>query len=263
MTGFFARLLVRAAGAEAGLEPRPRHRFADRPAPVAEPDAVPAPLIEEDAAADRAMVPSVVPGALPPEAGIERDRRARLPPAETLPAAGVESPFAGRLEPRSTATRLQSLIPAASGPRDPQPSAQPDRAGDGDRLLMPLIVTAAAAGERSVGGSPALASGSRYDDGTSDDDLTGGPGEHNGIRRFGLDAPLRERRFAAESAKPGPAGRGPSAAEVPPTVFIRIGRIDVRTVPAAASPAPTAAPKSRVQKPSLDAYLRARERRRG
>jgi hypothetical protein len=54
------------------------------------------------------------------------------------------------------------------------------------------------------------------------------------------------------------------AAEEAPTVVVRIGRIDVRAVhaPAAAAPA-VATPKSRLQRPSLDAYLRGRERRRG
>jgi hypothetical protein len=44
-------------------------------------------------------------------------------------------------------------------------------------------------------------------------------------------------------------------------VVVHIGRIDVRAAPSPAAPAP-APPKSGLRKPSLDAYLIGRERRR-
>jgi hypothetical protein len=47
----------------------------------------------------------------------------------------------------------------------------------------------------------------------------------------------------------------------PSTVVVHIGRIDVRAAPSPAVPAP-APPKSGLRKPSLDAYLIGRERRR-
>jgi hypothetical protein len=238
VTGFLARLVARAGGAEASLEPRSRHRFADRSTFAAQPDAVPdpgiaEPIVEDPAIADRLVAPTVAAAPLPPENSIERGVRARLPQAETMPAA------------------------------------QSGRASEGDPLLMPVIVTAAPAGRQPGGASlaavsgdygPAAASGD-YGDDIGDDGPTGRPQDHDAIGR--RSATRRQRRWAAMPAMPRLAARGTAAAEDAPTVVVRIGRIDVRAAAAAASPAPASAPKSRLQPPSLDAYLQRRERRSG
>jgi hypothetical protein len=241
VTGFLARLVARAGGVEASLEPRLRHRFADRPTFAAQPDALPDPVIaesivEDPAIADHRVAPTVAAEPLPAEDGIERDVRARLLQVETLPAV------------------------------------QSNPASEGDPLLMPLIETAASAGRQPGGGSPAAINGDYGDDGPAaasgdyrDDIGEDGPVErpqhHDAIGRRGVTR--RERRWAAGPAMPRLAARGIAAAEDAPTVVVRIGRIDVRAVAAAASPAPAAAPKSRLQPPSLDAYLQRRERRSG
>jgi hypothetical protein len=241
VTGFLARLVARAGGAEASLEPRRRHRFADRPTFAEQPDAVPdpviaEPIVEDPTIADRRVAPTVAAAPLPPEDSIEGGVRARLPQAETLP------------------------------------TAQSGRASEGDSLLMPVIVTASPAGRQPGGGSLAAVSGNYGDDGPTaasgdygddigDDGPAGRPQDHDAIGRRGVTR--RERRWAAIPAMPRLAARGIAAAEDAPTVVVRIGRIDVRAVAAAPSPAPAAAPKSRLQPPSLDAYLQRRERRSG
>jgi hypothetical protein len=240
VTGFLTRLMARAGGAEASLEPRPRHRFADRPSFATQPDAVPdpvisEPIVEDPAIADRRVAPTAGAVPLPPAESIERGGHARSPQAETLLAA------------------------------------QSGRASEGDPLLMPLAVAAAPAGRQPGGGSLAAVSGDYGDDGPAtangdygdigDDGPAGRPQDHDSIGRRGVTR--RERRWVAMPAMPGLAARGIAAAEDSPTVVVHIGRIDVRAAAAAAAPAPAAAPKSRLQPPSLDAYLQRRERRSG
>ena len=241
MTGFLARLAARAGGAEASLEPRPRHRFANPSTLAAQPDAVPDPVIAEaivghPAIADRRVAPAIGARPPPPADSIERSGPARMPQAEAPPAA------------------------------------QFARASEDDALLVPVIATATLAGQQPGGGSLAAVSGDYGDDGPAaasgdyGDDIrdhgsAGRPRDHDVIRRRGVT--MREGRRATGPAVPRLAARGIAAAEDAPTVVVRIGRIDVRAVAAAPSPAPAAAPKSRLQQPSLGAYLQRRERRNG
>jgi hypothetical protein len=140
VTGFLARLVARAAGAEAGLEPRPRNRFAERPAFAADLAGVTDRLrtgfvVEETEAADRGVAQPVdVADA-----------------AEAVPAVDVPSPVAPPFGWRSTGTWPTAIAPGPTSPRDLPPVPEtvgqsgqtPHDVSHGDGQLMPLETTAA------------------------------------------------------------------------------------------------------------------------
>jgi hypothetical protein len=281
VTGFLDRLVAQAAGTAAGLEPRPRYRFADRPAfasapPASDPSAsnplgANGPLqagfvFEHFEAADRGEAQPVDVASLPFETRLETDGGSRLPDeAEAVPTAGVSLPLGPQFGQRSAASR-----PGLSRPRE-LPSDEeiagrsrrtPHDVSDDDGLLMPVAKAEASGGwlRAEDAGAP-RASGEYGDSGFDEGRVATGRGR-NASGRFRADTAMRERRFAAGTMPPIFVARGMAAAAEVPAVVVRIGRIDVRAVHATnPSSTPAVTPKSRLQTPSLDAYLRGRDRR--
>ncbi len=257
MTGFLARLVGRAAGGETGLEPRPRHRFADPPgfagdlSSAADPLATGLDIEDVGEAGERDAAGRAAIAASPFETSFDIGD-GRLSP-DGAEAAGAPAPIAPHFARRPTATRSTATAPTVS--LDPEPAAGTGRtrydASDGVGRLMPLAPTAASGGSlRTEDAGFPTASGRDADGGVAEARL-----------RFNPDAAARQRHFGAGALRSF-AARGMPAPEEAPTIVVRIGRIDVRAVHAPAA-APPSTPKSRLQRPSLDAYLRGRERRGG
>jgi hypothetical protein len=268
VTGFFDRLVAQAAGAPAGLEPRPRYRFAERPAfgsdPLGRTDPLQAGFVfEYTEAADRAEAQPVDVASLP--------FGSRLPvEAEAVPAAGVRLPPGPQFGQPSAASRRAAAGPDPSNPRKlasfeetaGQSGRMPHDGSDDDGLLMPVGKAVLSGGWLRAEAAGAPSASGEYGDSDFDDGRVTTRRGRNASGRFSADTAVRERRFAAGTVPPSFVARGMAAAEEPPEVVVRIGRIDVRAVHAS-TPAstPRVTPKSRLQTPSLDAYLRGRDRR--
>jgi hypothetical protein len=268
LTGFLDRLVAQAAGAVAGLEPRPRYRFADRPAfasdPIGGTDPLQAGFVFEHAeAADRAEAQPVDVASLP--------FGSRLPDeAEAVPAAGVRLPLGPQFGQPSAASRRAATGPDPSSPRElasfeeaaGQSGRMPHDGSDDDGLLMPVVKAEASGGGLRAEDAGAPSASGEYGDSDFDEGRVASRRGRNASGRFSADTAIRERRFAAGTVPPSFVARGMAAAEELPDVVVRIGRIDVRAAHATtASSTPRVTPKSRLQTPSLDAYLHGRDRR--
>jgi hypothetical protein len=240
MTGFLARVVARATGREDSLAPRPEYRFAA------------APSIFHDPPWPRTALTSLPP--VPADAGDTQPDRAFS--VEMLsPQNDVDAP--PRSPPAHTSMRLQEATPPAPQYADEDADPAP---GMPDRPHPPRDARNGPSGPWDVG-----------------DDADA---------RLVPLAPASTRdaaQPAAELAPPGDAPRLPPsvdhrppaapalaraerihrdatpAAQEPPTILVHIGRIDVRAVQSPATAPPTLL-KSRLQRPTLEAYLRNRER---
>jgi hypothetical protein len=266
--GFLDRLVAQAAGTAAGLEPRPRYRFADRPAFASDrldrTDPLQAGFVFEHAeAADRGVAQPVDVASLP--FGL------RLPDkAEAVPAAGVRFPLGPQFGQPSAASRRAATDPNPSSPRElPLDEEIAERSGRAphdvsadDGLLMPVGKAASSGGWLRPEAADAPSASGEYGDSGFDEGRVTTRRGRNASGRFSADTATRERRFAAGTVPPIFVARGMAAAEELPEVIVRIGRIDVRAAHATTpSSTPRVTPKSRLQTPSLDAYLRGRDRR--
>jgi hypothetical protein len=277
VTGFLDRLLAQTAGAAAGLEPRPRYRFADRPAfasdpPASDPPGATDPLqagfvFEHAEAADRGVAQLVDVALLPFETSHETGGGSRLPDeAEAVPAAGAPLPLGPQFGQRSAASRRAATDPGPSSPRELPSDAEiagrsgraPRDGSDDDGLLMPVGEAASSGGWPCAEDAGAPSPSGEYGDSGLDEGRVVTRRGRDASGRFSSDTAMRERRFAAGTVPPIFVARGMAAAEEVPTVVVRIGRIDVRAMHAST---PAVTPKSRLQTPSLDAYLRGRDRR--
>jgi hypothetical protein len=233
MTGFLARVVARATGREDSLAPRPDYR----------PDT--GPSIFHDLPSPPAALSSLTPVSVdtgdvafetPPRPG---DLDAGRQPAAVAAATPVRG--AARSTPQNAAPQAPYHSDADA---DPEPGVRrgPDRSGprdsgdDADARLMPL----APAGSWDAA-QPAFE--------VSPPDASRIAPSIN--HRSAAVPPLARAERIHRDATP--------AAQEPHTLHVHIGRIDVRAVHPAA-PTPPALPKSRLQRPTLEAYLRNRER---
>ncbi len=247
MTGFLARVVARASGREDSLAPRPGYRSDTRPLTLRDLPSPPAvlrklPIVSLETSEvpfDRAVA---MEAPLPPgdvdashhSAAVTASTRvrgaARSMPQDAAPQASFHSDADANLEPgvRHGLDRARDVPNGLFGPWN--------SGDDAEARLMPLVpVGAWTAAQPALDVSPRHAS------------------------RVALSAnhhpAAMPPRARAERIQPDAT---PAALE-PPTIHVHIGRIDVRAAHPAA-PAPPAPPKSRLQRPTLEAYLRSRER---
>lgn len=258
MSGFLARRVALAAGAEAALMPLPRYRFGTRPAIAADAQLLLAQSTGRGAqAADERAAASLWPEAGSPFSqaplsdpdalaiGTDRLRLRRRSPG---PAGGLtEGPVAA---PASAA--LSEGLRQAEGE---------GHAPDGDARLLPLQAFGNEGGTRGV----QIAERGAHDDLGGSEELTlaqatRDPGAFAPRQDAGGPAQWPSRRAMLPNAQA--AGRS-AGAQDPSTVVVHIGRIDVRAVHAPATPDVPPAQASGLRRPTLHAYLHDRDRGRG
>jgi hypothetical protein len=247
MTGFLARVVARATGREGSLAPRPDYRFA----------AVPSML--HDLPSPRATLTSLPP--VSADAGdtpFERALQMEMSSLSNDIDAGPQSPAIYTSTPPRNATPPAPQYAAPQAPyhadedvdsapgipnrpdraRDVRngPFGQRDLGGDADARLMPL----GPAGSWDVA-QPAS-------------ELSAGDAS-----RFSPSIDHRPAAVLARARAERIHRDATPTAQEPPTIHVHIGRIDVRAVQPTA-PAPPAPPKSRLQRPTLEVYLRNYER---
>jgi hypothetical protein len=239
VSGYVERIASLAIGYGPRLRPRPRYRFADAPLWAPGDPAAPHLAIEHE--------PKVVRDArlAPVTADPPRAQKTQRTPREDAspPDAPDVRLRATSAEPARRLLPLRQLqtAPSEDGPTHPasadasrlhEESDVPEQEGAAPRTAAPTLSRPRRAGT--------VNDGFDYAD----------PGPARNASR------LRSRDARLE-----PARRDPRADE-PPTVVVRIGHIDVRAVHVDAPAAPTRAPanSSSPRAPSLDAYLKTRDR---
>ncbi|QBR01447.1 hypothetical protein [Paraburkholderia pallida] len=236
MSRYLERIAALATGQGPRLRPRPRYRYGDAPAwaPTWLPDA-PALITHETSREDavagaREQHSTQLAGPKREPSAHERQR------AHTLDASATEAQHALRGDAFTVeaAPRLLPLRTSTHGNGD----IERDTPFTADRAQMDGAHPAEAPSHRawSPDESPLA-----------------------GIEHTHLDGAPRESRGRE-------AARRDARSNEPPTVTVHIGHIDVRAVASpAAAPAPGAITRERAEgprRPSLDAYLRARDRER-
>lgn len=259
MSGFLARLAARVIGGEPGLAPRPHSRFGPMPpaSSAAHPPLMPRSTQDLDAFSAARVGPT--------DATALRGER---PYAD---AAGYSNQFVGTWQSRgveATALDHDSAArphrPADRGAREGAQRHVAVGVDDESERLMPLWnpsqqgPRARAAPEPVSEGDPGARARDRLDS-----QWRSGEQGPNGEQGRSGEAPLvRPDAFLPPFRGAARSARRPQEIDASPsTVVVHIGRIDVRAAPSPAAPAP-APPKSGLRKPSLDAYLIGRERRR-
>jgi len=263
MSGFLSRIVARATGREVSLESRPVYRFRnDLSVPRnAQPPPTP-PTGMESVFGDASG--TAAPGSTQPGRGAAFSPKAHTPlGADGGPGRAGYQPAPPDAEPMDRkafshhpwlpdddAGRPREAPDEARRPREAPVEAGPtreafDEAGrareaiDDGAQIMPLDF----AGMWDRAGQPWVIA------------TSGGPGDEHGTR-------IANRRARATAAVPRSerAPRGPTPVpEEPATIVVHIGRIDVRAVHASAAPPPPPK-KSRLQRPTLEAYLHSRDR---
>jgi hypothetical protein len=218
MTGFLARVVARASDREAGLAPRPDHRFAGSPV-FSE---------AQQPSATSLVLAHAMPGNEAPVLGVAqtpqgaRTGRSALPIPTNGPASGPVSPPPPA--PAPTDEEENEAHSAPSQPRDPS---------RGRARLMPLDE-----GPGTTDREPDEGNVRRLPEDRADTYAVA----HETFRRTVLDRNARTHRAAlSESAAPD--------------IVVHIGRIDVRAVQTPMTP-PQAVPKSLLKRPALEDYLR-------
>jgi len=254
MSGFLARTVARAIGREASLGPRPDYRFRNAPLFAREP---PPPLAAPDS------MQSIFGDDLPTAAvsrrstGIEfsleaqslkgevagpgkSGRQAGPPDAPSVewkePAYHPRLPEGDAGQARDAFDKAGTLDDTRRGREALDDARRTLHALDDAALLMPLD----AAGRWKAGQTP---------------DASGRSEDEHATRI--ADRRTRSTGAFARSASANRDDTPPP--EEPPTVVVHIGRIDVRAVHAPTA-TPQAPQKSRLQRPTLEAYLHSRER---
>jgi hypothetical protein len=162
------------------------------------------------------------------------------------------------LDIRPDATRSHTTAPEATRGQHPGREVEAD-APDGhpDERRQTLVLTEAPA-------KPASPQSQGEKNRSPDSSKRHEQGRHNAAPIAHVEdadvAPLSERRPGRASDRRALAGA--SGGDDQPTVMVHIGRIDVRAVQIPPQSGSAVAQRSGLRRPSLDAYLQGRERRR-
>lgn len=255
MSRYLDRVVSLALGAGPRLRPRPRYRFGAAPQRVQGEAAGTRLEVEETAGAGAV---TVMPAAAADRANVAPASRMRTALGEAITPQAADAQGTPRVE------RLLPLEPPMSSTSPTSPTSPMSRADDPERANeAPLH----AADDRIEPPGQQLLRAPQRDD-REIARVQPGPGRTPNIANVAHVASTAHanRNRSSEAAPPAtrvrpPAGaRSSSPHDEAPVVMVRIGRIEIHAVSAPGPAAPARRAESGLRTPSLDAYLKTRDR---